>query len=62
MEKIGRTKEGLVVEIGEETVVVKTILKKDKVEKKDIIEFLELAKMVKGEEVAEEVEDEEDAG
>ncbi len=62
MEKIGRTKEGLVVEIGEETVVVKTILKKDKVEKKDIVEILELAKMVKGEEVSEEVEDEEDAG
>ncbi len=62
MERIGRTKEGLVVEIGEETVVVKTILKKDRVEKKDIVEILELAKLVKGEEISEEVETEATAG
>jgi len=35
---IGRTKEGLVLAVNDNHVVVKTILKKEKVEKKDFIE------------------------
>jgi hypothetical protein len=35
---IGRTKEGLVLEVNGVNVVVKTILKKEKVETKDLIE------------------------
>ncbi len=62
MEEIGRTKEGLVVREGEETVVIKVILKKGVVEKKDIVEFLKLAELVEGEAEAQEVETEEDAG
>ena len=37
---IGRTKEGLVLEVNGAHVVVRTILKKEKVEKKDLIEVL----------------------
>lgn len=40
LEKIDRTKEGLVVRIGEEDLVVRVILKKDKVEKKDVVETI----------------------
>ena len=35
---IGRTKEGLVLEVNDNHVVVRTILKKEKVEKKDLLE------------------------
>lgn len=38
--KIGRTKEGLVITRGEETAVVRVILKKEAVEAKDIVETL----------------------
>ncbi len=62
MTEIGRTKEGLVIEEGEEVVVVKIILKKGQVEKKDIIETLKLEELVKEEEDAEEVEEEENLG
>ena len=40
LEKIGRTKEGLVLEVNGVNVVVRTILKKEKVEAKDIVETL----------------------
>ena len=40
LEKIGRTKEGLVLEVNGVNVVVRTILKKEKVENKDIVEYL----------------------
>ena len=40
LEKIGRTKEGLVLNVNEKDVVVRVILKKEKVEKADILEFL----------------------
>ncbi len=59
MVEIERTKEGLVIEEGEEVVVVKVILKKDRVEKKDIIETLKLAELVGEAEIAEEMGDEE---
>ncbi len=68
MAEIGRTKEGLVLREGEETVVIKVILKKDAVETKDIVETLKLAELAKVAEVAEtaelaeELETEEDAG
>ncbi len=62
MEEIGRTKEGLVLREGEETVVIKVILKKDAVETKDIVETLKLAELVKGDAEAEEVETEAAAG
>ena len=38
LEGIGRSKEGLVLEVNGVNVVVKTILKKEKVETKDLIE------------------------
>lgn len=38
--KIGRTKEGLVITRGEETAVVRVILKKEAIETKDIVETL----------------------
>jgi hypothetical protein len=38
--KIGRTKEGLVVVRGDETAIVRVILKKEAVEAKDILETL----------------------
>ncbi len=62
MVEIGRTKEGLVIEEGEEVVVVKIILKKGQVEKKDIVETLKLAELVGEVKIAQEVEEEEDAG
>ncbi len=62
MVEIGRTKEGLVIEEGEEVVVVKVILKKGQVETKDIVETLKLAELVGESKVTQEVEDEEDAG
>ncbi len=40
VEKIGRTKEGLVVRRGEETAVVRVILKKEAVNQEDIVEEL----------------------
>ncbi len=40
LEKIGRTKEGLVLEVNGVNVVVRTILKKEKIEAKDIVETL----------------------
>ncbi len=62
MSEIGRTKEGLVIEEGEEVVVVKIILKKGQVETKDIVETLKLAELVKEGEIAEEMEEEENLG
>ncbi len=62
MTEIGRTKEGLVLREGEETVVIKVILKKDAVETKNIVETLKLAELVKGGAETEKVETEEDAG
>lgn len=38
--KIARTKEGLVVKRGDETAIVRVILKKTKIEAKDIVEEL----------------------
>jgi len=40
--EIGRTKEGLVVTEGEQDLVIRVIQKKDKVEKKDIVEVITL--------------------
>lgn len=40
LEKIGRTKEGLVLEVNGKHVIVRTILKKENVEAKDILEHL----------------------
>ena len=40
--EIGRTKEGLVITDGEQDLVVRVIQKKDRVEKKDIVEVLTL--------------------
>jgi hypothetical protein len=37
---VGRTKEGLVLEVNGNHVVVRTILKKEKIEKKDLVETL----------------------
>ena len=60
LEKMGRTKEGLVVKVGEETLVVRVILKKEKVETKDVVEVLELAKLEEEGEDGEEEEEEEE--
>jgi hypothetical protein len=40
LEKIARTKEGLVLVVGEETVVIRVILKKEKIEANEILETL----------------------
>ena len=60
LEKMGRTKEGLVVKVGEETLVVRVILKKEKVETKDVVEVLELAKLEEEGEDGEEEEEEDE--
>lgn len=57
LEKIGRTKEGLLVKVGDEDVIVRVILKKEKVEAKDIVEFI-----TKDAEEVEEAGDEEETG
>ena len=56
LEKIGRTKEGLLVKVGDEDVIVRVILKKEKVEAKDIVEFI-----TKDAEEVEEAGDEEES-
>lgn len=40
--RMGRTKEGLVITDGEQDLVIRVIQKKDRVEKKDIVEVLTL--------------------
>lgn len=55
--EIGRTKEGLVVTDGEQDLVVRVIQKKDRVEKKDIVETFTL-----GDEDEQEEEDTDEEG
>ncbi|MFA6711130.1 MAG: hypothetical protein WCS33_00235 [Candidatus Caldatribacteriota bacterium] len=64
LEKIGRTKEGLLVRTGDEDLIVRVILKKNKVEAKDIVETIARkdAAVVEEEVEVEEDGEEEDAG
>lgn len=66
-ERISRTKEGLLVTLGEQDLIVRVIQKKSKVESKDIVETITLESLTveaveETGETAEEVEAEEVAG
>ncbi len=61
MDSISRTKEGLVVNVGEQDLIVRVIQKKSKIEKADIVEVITLDSL-DGEDVVEDGEAEEVAG